>query len=224
VRNAQREGAPALRLVRGSAEAPPTAPRPALDDAEILAGVLRGDPLAATALHDRVRPQIDRTITRLLGRRDPEHEELAQAAITELVMSIDRFRGDCSLDHWTARLTAHAIYNEIRRRRRARKVFSQDEQGEREEPVASCDTEQDAVTRDLLRRVRACLDRLEPNKAWTLMLHDVCGHDLREIAEITSTSVSAAQTRLVRGRRELRELLENDPELTELVHARGRKS
>ena len=223
-RSAQK--APLLRLVAPPTEREPAsiapeslAKRPTLDDAEILASIKRGDALAAAALHDRVRPQIDRTLSRLLGRQDPEHEELAQAAITELVMTIDRFRGECSLDHWTARITAHAVYNEIRRRRRARRVFAYGEA--LPDKPGDADTEQGAALRGLLRRVRVHLDQLEPNKAWTLMLHDVCGHDLREIAEITSASVAAAQSRLVRARKELRELVENDPELTELCRENG---
>jgi RNA polymerase sigma-70 factor (ECF subfamily) len=216
---AHRDGTAQLRLVVGGGVAAGATKRPSLDDAQILAGVRAGDETAAAALHDRVRPQIDRTLIRLLGRRDRDHEELAQAAIVQLVMTIDRFRGDCSLDHWTARVTAHAVYNEIRRRRRMRRVFS--ESSDAPDPVSSTNPEHDALLRGLLHRVRECLDRLEPNKAWTLMLHDVCEYDLREIAEITSVSVSAAQTRLVRGRRELREIVESDPELAELVRRRG---
>jgi DNA-directed RNA polymerase specialized sigma24 family protein len=42
-----------------------------------------------------------------------------------------------------------------------------------------------------------------------LLLHDVVGHELTEIAALTGASVAAVQSRLVRGRHELMERLGN---------------
>jgi DNA-directed RNA polymerase specialized sigma24 family protein len=44
---------------------------------------------------------------------------------------------------------------------------------------------------------------MSPKKAMVLVLHDVLGHDLTEVSVMLGVSVSAAQSRLVRGRREL---------------------
>jgi RNA polymerase sigma-70 factor (ECF subfamily) len=191
---------------------------PSLDDSELLAALRAGDPSAATALHDRVRPQVDRTIRRLLGPRDVDHEDVAQLAMMELVFTIDRYRGDCSLDSWTGTLTAHVVYKHIRRRKTERRLFGAfdpEDAGMR----SSSRTGREAIMRNLMQRVLAHLDRIDEAKAWTFVLHDVCGHDLREIAQITGVSVAAAQTRLVRGRREIHERIAGDPELANLLES-----
>lgn len=193
---------------------PRAMPMPALDDAEILAAVRRGDVSGSTALYHRVRPQIDRTLLRLLGRRDRDHEDLVQLALIGLVQSIPRFRGDCSLDTWTARVAAHVVLKELRQRGSDRRVFDVDASTEGV-PSAAPDTERDVAARSLARRVRRHLDAMDPMKAWAVVLHDVCGHDLREIADISECSVAAAQTRLSRGRIDLHERLAKDPELAD---------
>src|SRR4030095_17263782 len=101
-----------------SARDRPDSPPPAssLDDAQLLRALRAHDTEAATAFHDRVRPQVDRTIYRLLGRRDADHEDLAQLAMIELVYTIARYRGECSLDSWTSTVTAHVVYKQIRKR------------------------------------------------------------------------------------------------------------
>jgi RNA polymerase sigma-70 factor (ECF subfamily) len=71
--------------------------------------------------------------------------------------------------------------------------------------------------RSAVRRVAEHLDQLEPNQAWTFVLHDAMGHDLREVASITGVSVAAAQTRLIRGRRALHEKIGQDLELADTL-------
>jgi RNA polymerase sigma-70 factor (ECF subfamily) len=219
---------PALRLVaaaepRADAHAHPGAPRPPpaplLDDSELLVALRAGDASAATAFHDRVRPQVNRTIRRLLGTNDPDEEDVAQRALIEIVSTIDRYRGDCSLDHWTNTLTAHVVYKEIRRRTAERRVFAGFEP--EEVSVPSRHSDQDVVARSTVRRIRHHLEAMDEGKAWTVVLHDVCGYELREIAKIMSVGVAAAQTRLVRGRRELHERIAADPELVDRLEGRG---
>jgi RNA polymerase sigma-70 factor (ECF subfamily) len=204
---------PDLWLMRGG-EAPRNlrAPAPLLDDSELFAALRAGDPRAAGALHDRVRPQVDRTIRRLLGRGDADADDLAQTTIIEIVYSIDRFRGDCSLDSWTSMLAARVVYKDIRRRRRERRIFGA---APLEELMVTAPHRpgREAIMRDTIARVMAILGRMNEERAWTFVLHDVCGYGLREIAEITDTSVAAAQTRLVRGRKELHDRIDSDPEL-----------
>lgn len=147
-------------------------------------------------------------------------EDVAQKAMIELVYTIDRYRGDCSLDSWTSTLTAHVVYKHIRRRKTERKLFGALDPDDAR-MRSSARTGRDAMVRNLMQRVLEHLDRMDESKAWTFVLHDVCGHDLREIAQITGVSVTAAQTRLVRGRREVHERIASDPELADLLESMG---
>jgi RNA polymerase sigma-70 factor (ECF subfamily) len=44
---------------------------------------------------------------------------------------------------------------------------------------------------------------MDPAKAQTVLLHEGMGYELSEIAVLTGVSIAAAQSRLVRGRKEL---------------------
>jgi RNA polymerase sigma-70 factor, ECF subfamily len=210
-----------LWLVPGS---PPSAPMPAvpaLDDSELLAALGRGDPSAATALHDRLRPQVDRTVRRLLGSSDPDLCDVEQQAMIEVVLTVATYRGDCSLDSWTSAVAAHVVYKHIRRRKVERRIFGRLDADLFLEVRSPSRTGHEALVRSMLRRVLAHLDAVDEVKAWAFVLHDVCGYDLREIARITGVSAAAAQTRLIRGRREVHERIAGDPELANLLESIG---
>lgn len=209
-----------LRLVGKPEAAPSSSARvaSALDDAELLTAMVNGDPEAAAALHDRLRPRVLSTVRRLLGGNDPDLEDCVQNTFVEIVRSIDRYRGECPLEHWAARIAAYVVYKQIRRRRVERKIFEKRANGEvgdsdRPEPVNAA---QRLVARDLISRVRSTLERLDQDKVYAFLLHDVVGFDLAEIAEITGVTVAAAQKRLFRGRRDIHAELANDPELSAL--------
>jgi RNA polymerase sigma-70 factor (ECF subfamily) len=184
-----------------------------LGDANLIAALRRGEATAATAFHDRVRPQVDRTLTRLLGRRDVDHEDLAQLAMIELIYTIDGYRGECSLETWTATLTAHVVYKHLRRRQTERRLFAGMVEADDFRAVSHHGTGREAMGRSAVSRIAQHLETLDSKRASTLVLHDVLGYDLQEVARITGVTVSAAQTRLVRGRRELQEKIDADPDL-----------
>jgi len=187
------------------------------DDTALIAAIRLGTPGMASTLCDRLWPAVERTIRRLLGRSDPDHEDVAQLAMIELVNTIDRYRAECSLDRWAQTIAAHVVFKHIRRRRLERRLFT----GLLvDDPYpAAIQTEQRSVSHDLLARVGDHLDGLRPGRAWTFVLHDVLGYDLEEIADMLGMSVAAAQSRLSRGRRELHERIGQDPELVDLLNS-----
>jgi RNA polymerase sigma-70 factor (ECF subfamily) len=190
-------------------------PGPAVDDSALLAGLKARDATLAGAFYDRARPIIDRTLLRLLGARDHEYEDVAQCALYELVDGIDKFRGDCPLNAWISIVTARIIFGTIRRRRVERRIFSESPLVESFAAVGNVMST--VAARQAAERLRGELRQMDHNRAWTFLLHDLYGYDLKEIGQITGASLSAAQSRLVRGRREIHERISNDKVLARFL-------
>ena len=195
----------------GSARPEPAA----VDDSALLAGLRARDASLSAAFYDRVRPIVDRTLKRLLGSRDNDYEDVAQRALFELVDTIERFRGECPLDAWISIVTARAAFRVIRRRKIERRLFVDVEATDA--PSVTRSHGSAVAARQAIERVRVELERMDPNRAWTFLLHDVYGYDLKEVGQITGVSLSAAQSRLVRGRREMHERIRNDPALSRFL-------
>lgn len=188
---------------------------PGIDDSALLAGLKARDASLSNAFYNRVRPIVDRTLTRLLGTRDKDYEDVAQRALFELVTTIDRFRGECPLDAWISIVTARTTYRAIRRRRIERRLFV-DEQPQ-DLPQTTRSHAGAVAARQAIQRVRAELERMNPDRVWTFLLHDVYGYDLKEVGQITGVSLAAAQSRLVRGRREIHERVRQDEALARFL-------
>jgi RNA polymerase sigma-70 factor (ECF subfamily) len=204
-----------LRLLRSEPDGKGSTGATGLTDQQLVAAVVGGDDRIASALCLRVTPQIDRTIRRLLGRFDADHEDISQLCLVEIINTIGRYRGDCALDRWVQSVTAHVVFKHLRRRKLERRIFTNLLADDVYAGPVNLDRA--AITRAVLTRIAAHLDGVSPPRAWAFVLHDALGYDLTEVAEMTACSVAAAQSRLSRGRRELHERISDDPELCELL-------
>ena len=144
---------------------------------------------------------------RVLGRRETDHEDLVQIAFEQLILTLSRqsYAQACSLKTWASSIAAHVALKALRSRYRQRRVFNTavavHDLTERQSAAENLETTLES--RQSLERVRAELAQLAPAKAEAVLLHDVLGHGLTEVAALMGSSVAAAQTRLSRGRREL---------------------
>ncbi len=193
-----------LRVVEGGGDS--QRPSFASDD-EIIAAVERGDNRLAGQLYDRLIPIVDTTIYRLLGRRETDHDDLVQCTFEQVVLTITRkkFARACSLTTWAATVAAHVALNALRSRTRERRVVDRHAgyDADAVQPQASQNPEREVGAKRDLERLRQNLAAMDPDKAETVVLHDVLGHELAEVATTMGVTVAAAQSRLARGRREL---------------------
>ena len=206
-------GQPWLRVVP-AASAPVDVPDRSLSDDALIEAVARGDSKVAGQLYDRLVGVVDRALYRVFGTREADHDDLVQATFEQIVLTLvrQRFAGACSLSSWACSVASHVGLNALRSRRRERGVMSltEDPNTLPAIPARGADIEHEVGVREQIDRVRSHLATLPPEKAETILLHDVFGHDLSEIAVLMGVSVSAAQSRLVRGRKELFAKLEQE--------------
>jgi RNA polymerase sigma-70 factor (ECF subfamily) len=165
-----------------------------------------------------VQSTVDTVVRRLVGSTDPEYEDLVQSSLVNVLATFDggKFRGDCPPRGWAAVIARNVAVDAIRARARERRVISHDGDAvadERGHTEGNLGPERLTDLHETLDRVNRALRGLGPKKARVVYLHDVLGYQLEEVATMLGTSVAAAQSRLVRGRREIIETIgpEADP-------------
>jgi RNA polymerase sigma-70 factor (ECF subfamily) len=180
-----------------------------LSDSDLIDAFERGEGDACELLYDRLVGVVEGTLWKVFGRRDEAHDDLVQSAFEQIVLTLSRrrFARACSLASWASSVTTHVSFNALRARTRERRVVDRGRDGAHEASSRSStlDVEREAGVREALTRVRAHLAEMNELGAQTLFLHDVLGHELAEIAVLMGVSVSAAQSRLVRARKDLKE-------------------
>ena len=183
----------------------------ALSDGVLCARLEAGEAAVAAIVYERVVNVVDAVLFRLLGPNDHEREDLAQQAMERIIGTIvsGRYMRDCSLSSWATLITQHLAIDTMRARTRDRKVFDRHVGTQTVElvPDGNRSTEQIVETQRRAHRLVSVLSSLSSTHAEAVVLHDLLGHDLSEIARLTGVSVAAAQSRLVRGRRKALRLL-----------------
>jgi len=192
---------PQLRVLAGGAPAFEVS----YTDTELFEGIAAGDERVARVLYRRALPEVETTLLRLLSQRDAQHDELVQSSLERMIATVSerRYAEACSLNTWASAFASQAALGVLRARQR--KSTAPIELGAVDPlPVAGA---AGAVSPRQSERqtewLRANVARLAPARAEAIVLHDLMGHPLAEIAIMMRLSLSAAQSRLVRARKEL---------------------
>ncbi len=175
-------------------------------DEQVISGLLAGEPWASAALYDRLHPAVDRALRRVL-QGNSEHDDLVQIVFERIVRTLAerKFAGACSLTTWATAIAAHVGIDALRARVRERALVLDDRTrgAELSAQATSGNLERQLEARAEIAELHQVLLALDPAQAETVVLHDVHGLELSEIAISMGVSVAAAQSRLVRGRKEL---------------------
>lgn len=185
--------------------APPTRVLPA--EADLVRGIVGGERWAADALYELLYPTVARSLQRVLHEAGPDYEDLVQATFERIIRGLLEHRAErvLSLTAWASGVACHVALDSLRSKVRERRLFRRSD-GEVDPAVDVAVTppaERQVDARLQLAIVRGVLANMRKELAEAVVLHDVIGHDLAETAAMTRVSLAAAQSRLVRGRKEL---------------------
>ena len=178
-----------------------------MSDIDLCGALAAGEAWAAEVIYDRVADVVEAVLFRLMGPGDSERDDLAQQALERVISTIvsGKFSQGCSLRSWATLITQHLAIDTMRARQRERRLFDRSLDHQALELVAeeTRTPERAAEVRRRVERLLSALSTVNRSRAEAVVLHDILGHDLAEIAGLTGVSVAAAQSRLVRGRREV---------------------
>jgi DNA-directed RNA polymerase specialized sigma24 family protein len=187
---------PQLRLLTGGAPAS----EPSYSDPELFEGIAKGDERVASALYRRLLPEVEAALLAVLERRDPRHDELVQHSFERMILTIARRRyaEACNLNTWASAVAAQIALGSLRARQRRRTVKLQPPS-----TLRAPGLEPAAAQRRAVEWLRAQLAGLPLARAEAVVLHDLMGHPLAEIATMMRLSLAATQSRLVRAHKDL---------------------
>jgi RNA polymerase sigma-70 factor (ECF subfamily) len=175
-------------------------------DPDLVELARRGDPDAFGELVERHRQKCVDLACYYLRNRG-EAEDQAQNAFLKAYQHLDQYQGEAEFSTWLARIVANQCLMLMRVQRRARFLYLDETPAEAkavELPSVGPDPERELAFVQLLSVLKAEIRRIPPMLRRVMLLRDVQGLPMMDVALELGITVSAAKSRLVRARSELR--------------------
>lgn len=181
-------------------------------DVELVAQVRAGDESAFEELFNRHRRRVSLIASRFFRQRE-QIEEIVQESFTKAYFALTDFSNqqESSFASWIARIAFNSCYDELRRMKRRPESMMSDVSEEEavwlKEQVRAegRDIETATISRDLAAKLLA---RLSPEDRMVLVMLDVEGMSVNDIAKAMRWSTSKVKVRAHRARAGLRRVLQ----------------
>ena len=169
-------------------------------DVELLKRHLDGDPTAFTEIFKRHRDQLWAVALRTTG--DPEDAaDAVQEALISAMRHAASFRGDAKVSTWLHRIVVNACLDRLRRRAAHPTSPLPDDDH------APSTARDDYDDRDTAADVHAALARLPAEQRAAIVLVDIEGYPVDEVAAMLEVPSGTIKSRCARGRAKLVPLL-----------------
>lgn len=159
---------------------------------------------------DELLALLYRQMRALAGPRQ-DLDDLVQAAAERALKALERFEGRSSISTFTYGIVYRTLIDQQRWYRRFQRRFSLDAREQPDELTFARSSETDLRELERARRLYAALDQLPNEKRATLILHDLEGLDVAEVAVISGANAGTVRSRLRDAHKKLADLLRQDP-------------
>ena len=166
----------------------------------------RGDEQAWAQLVRATHKEVYTLCLRILREPD-DAAEATQEAYVKVWRGLAGFRGDAKFTTWLYRVAANAAISRQRRRKRARLHETHGDDEVLAQIPAPGSTETTVAAKIDLEILERALQRLPEHYRSALLLRDVYGFSIDEIAKQLKISESATKVRIHRGRKKLKDLV-----------------
>jgi RNA polymerase sigma-70 factor (ECF subfamily) len=184
----------------------------------LVAAAKGGDRAAVRALLMVVAPVVARAARRVMGRANPDAEDVAQQALAAFADRLSTFREESTVVHFAQRIAVYRAMTARRDGRARQRVAAQADEAETLNVAAAGPSLDGAlVERDRRELLLEALEALPPPQAEALALHFLFDHTVPEIAGMIGVPAETVRSRLRLGKQALRARIVSDPRLAALL-------
>ena len=170
-------------------------------DIELVGRVVSGDHGAFDAIMLRHEDRVFSVCLRIVGDRDRALDATQETFLT-VFRKAGQFKGDSALGTWIYRIAVNTCYDQLRKAKRRRT----DPIPDHLDPVDP--SAESAIDSAALRpEIQAALDKLPTDFRAAIVLSDIEGMSMAEVAQVLGVPAGTVKSRLFRGRRLLAEQL-----------------
>lgn len=154
-------------------------------------------------LIDRYGGKLYNLALHFAGSRE-EAEDLTQEIFLRLYQNLRQYRGDCPLASWALRLSRNLCIDHYRRTRQERRSLRVSDEVLDYLPAGD-DVQAEAQWREEVEAVHRALREMPEDQAEVVLLRDLQGWSLEEVASYLDVPVGTVKSRLHRARLEVAE-------------------
>lgn len=166
--------------------------------------IISGDQKAFRELFLTYRELVYRVAYRFLGDSD-DIEDAVQQTFIEVYRSLPGYEAKSKFTTWLYRIAINVSIQFLRKRKNSNKFEYIDP--ERIEDKSRTDGKSSCESNELQNQVRMALKKLALKKRIVVILHDLEGITMEEIANIRNIPLGTVKSRLFHGREELKKKL-----------------
>ena len=183
-----------------------------IDNAELVAALVRGEGRAWTLLVDRFGRDVERLVAGALGV-DADIADIVQDVFVRVMERIHQLRDPAALKGWISSVAVFAARGHIRKRRRWRWIRFLAPSDIPDTPAATASPESHAI----LRATYKVLEALPENERLAFSLRFISEMELTEVAAACGVSLATIKRRLARAEVSFLEGARRDPLLIERI-------